>query len=65
MRSRRIRGRPGRSQEHTALIIINPQCDFCSATGAMAQRFGFVMKEVFSDPAFERLPSSTTEREAS
>ena len=32
--------------KHTALIIIDPQHDFCSAEGAMAQRFGFDMKEI-------------------
>lgn len=31
---------------HTALIIIDPQCDFCAVKGAMAQRFGFDMKEI-------------------
>jgi ureidoacrylate peracid hydrolase len=31
---------------HTALIIIDPQHDFCSPEGAMAQRFGFDMKEI-------------------
>ena len=32
--------------KHSALIIIDPQCDFCSRTGAMAQRFGLDMKEI-------------------
>lgn len=32
--------------DHTALIIIDPQHDFCSPEGAMAQRFGFDMKEI-------------------
>jgi nicotinamidase-related amidase len=31
---------------HSALIIIDPQHDFCSEKGAMAQRFGFDMKEI-------------------
>jgi ureidoacrylate peracid hydrolase len=31
---------------HTALIIIDPQHDFCSEQGAMAQRFGFDMLEI-------------------
>lgn len=31
---------------HSALIIIDPQQDFCSPHGAMAQRFGFDMKEI-------------------
>jgi nicotinamidase-related amidase len=31
---------------HTALVIIDPQHDFCSERGAMAQRFGFDMKEI-------------------
>ena len=31
---------------HAALIIIDPQHDFCSERGAMAQRFGFDMKEI-------------------
>lgn len=31
---------------HSALIIIDPQHDFCSERGAMAQRFGFDMKEI-------------------
>ena len=31
---------------HTALIIIDPQHDFCSPRGAMAQKFGFDMKEI-------------------
>ncbi len=30
---------------HSALIIIDPQHDFCSERGAMAERFGFDMKE--------------------
>lgn len=29
-----------------ALIVIDPQHDFCSPRGAMAQRFGFDMKEI-------------------
>jgi nicotinamidase-related amidase len=33
---------PGRA----ALIIIDPQHDFCSEKGALAQRFGFDMKEI-------------------
>lgn len=32
--------------EHSALIIIDAQHDFCSQRGAMAQRFGFDMKEI-------------------
>lgn len=32
--------------KHTALIVIDPQCDFCAVKGAMAQRFGFDMKEI-------------------
>ncbi len=32
--------------KHTALIIIDPQCDFCAVKGAMGQRFGFDMKEI-------------------
>lgn len=31
---------------HSALIIIDPQQDFCSEKGAMAQRFGLDMKEI-------------------
>lgn len=31
---------------HSALIIIDPQHDFCSPQGAMATRFGFDMKEI-------------------
>ncbi|MVT64495.1 isochorismatase family protein [Bradyrhizobium pachyrhizi] len=31
---------------HSALIIVDPQHDFCSEKGAMAQRFGFDMKEI-------------------
>ena len=31
---------------HSALIIIDPQHDFCSEKGALAQRFGFDMKEI-------------------
>ncbi len=31
---------------HSALIIIDPQHDFCSERGAMAQKFGFDMKEI-------------------
>jgi ureidoacrylate peracid hydrolase len=31
---------------HSALIIIDPQHDFCSERGAMAKRFGFDMKEI-------------------
>ncbi len=31
---------------HTALIIIDPQHDFCSPEGAMAKRFGFDMQEI-------------------
>lgn len=31
---------------HAALIVIDPQHDFCSPQGAMAQRFGFDMKEI-------------------
>ena len=31
---------------HSALVIIDPQHDFCSPQGAMAQRFGFDMKEI-------------------
>ena len=31
---------------HSALIIIDPQHDFCSERGAMAQRFGFDMKQI-------------------
>lgn len=31
---------------HTALIIVDPQHDFCSERGAMAQRFGFDMKDI-------------------
>jgi nicotinamidase-related amidase len=31
---------------HSALIVIDPQHDFCSEKGAMAQRFGFDMKEI-------------------
>jgi len=31
---------------HSALVIIDPQHDFCSERGAMAQRFGFDMKEI-------------------
>jgi len=31
---------------HSALIIIDAQHDFCSEKGAMAQRFGFDMKEI-------------------
>lgn len=31
---------------HSALIIIDPQHDFCSERGAMAQRFGLDMKEI-------------------
>jgi nicotinamidase-related amidase len=31
---------------HSAIIIIDPQHDFCSERGAMAQRFGFDMKEI-------------------
>jgi nicotinamidase-related amidase len=31
---------------HSALIIIDPQHDFCSERGALAQRFGFDMKEI-------------------
>jgi nicotinamidase-related amidase len=31
---------------HSALIIIDPQHDFCCERGAMAQRFGFDMKEI-------------------
>jgi ureidoacrylate peracid hydrolase len=30
----------------SALIIIDPQHDFCSERGAMAERFGFDMKEI-------------------
>jgi ureidoacrylate peracid hydrolase len=30
----------------TALIVIDPQHDFCSPRGAMATRFGFDMKEI-------------------
>jgi ureidoacrylate peracid hydrolase len=30
----------------SALVIIDPQHDFCSPQGAMAQRFGFDMKEI-------------------
>lgn len=32
--------------KHSALIIIDAQHDFCSEKGAMAQRFGFDMKEI-------------------
>jgi ureidoacrylate peracid hydrolase len=32
--------------EHSALIVIDPQYDFCSENGALAQRFGFDMKEI-------------------
>jgi nicotinamidase-related amidase len=31
---------------HTALIVVDPQHDFCSERGAMAQRFGFDMKDI-------------------
>lgn len=31
---------------HSALIIIDPQHDFCSERGAMAQRFGLDMKDI-------------------
>jgi nicotinamidase-related amidase len=31
---------------HSALVIIDPQHDFCSELGAMGQRFGFDMKEI-------------------
>ena len=31
---------------HAALVIIDAQHDFCSEKGAMAQRFGFDMKEI-------------------
>lgn len=31
---------------HTALIVVDPQHDFCSPEGAMAQRFGFDMREI-------------------
>ncbi|MBN9051746.1 MAG: cysteine hydrolase [Rhizobiales bacterium] len=31
---------------HSALIIIDPQHDFCSERGAMAQKFGFDMKQI-------------------
>jgi ureidoacrylate peracid hydrolase len=31
---------------HSALIIVDPQHDFCSERGAMAQRFSFDMKEI-------------------
>src|ERR1700685_509177 len=31
---------------HSALIIIDPQQDFCSERGALAQKFGFDMKEI-------------------
>jgi nicotinamidase-related amidase len=31
---------------HSALVIIDAQHDFCSERGAMAQRFGFDMKEI-------------------
>lgn len=31
---------------HSALVIIDPQHDFCSERGAMAERFGFDMKEI-------------------
>lgn len=31
---------------HSALIIIDPQHDFCSERGALAQRFGFDMKQI-------------------
>jgi nicotinamidase-related amidase len=31
---------------HSALIIIDPQHDFCSSHGAMAQRFGLDMKDI-------------------
>ena len=31
---------------HSALIIVDPQHDFCSERGAMAQRFGFDMKDI-------------------
>jgi ureidoacrylate peracid hydrolase len=32
--------------EHSALIIIDPQHDFCSENGALAKRFGFDMKDI-------------------
>jgi nicotinamidase-related amidase len=32
--------------EHSALVIIDAQHDFCSERGAMAERFGFDMKEI-------------------
>jgi ureidoacrylate peracid hydrolase len=32
--------------EHSALIVIDPQHDFCSENGALAKRFGFDMKEI-------------------
>ncbi len=32
--------------EHSALIVIDPQYDFCSENGALAKRFGFDMKEI-------------------
>ena len=32
--------------EHTALVVIDPQHDFCSENGALAQRFGFDMKSI-------------------
>lgn len=31
---------------HSALVIIDPQHDFCSERGALAERFGFDMKEI-------------------
>jgi ureidoacrylate peracid hydrolase len=31
---------------HSALIIIEPQHDFCSERGAMAQKFGLDMKDI-------------------
>lgn len=31
---------------HTALIVVDPQHDFCSPEGAIARRFGFDMKEI-------------------
>lgn len=31
---------------HSALVIIDPQHDFCSPQGAMAQRFGFDMADI-------------------
>lgn len=32
--------------EHSALIVIDPQYDFCSEKGALAERFDFDMKDI-------------------